>query len=329
MEHFVNVVSGDDLSISATDKQSKFALAYRWAAVHSVTYAMEFFCLSMAKLMVLDRMSNFSTSQQMGLVLKRWDIGGRIVTAVVCVGNAIGIAGNIASAAHLMQASVSFDLASDHYAINNTVDGYKSFNVAKKQLESGAKLYTIQAFCEVAVLWVIVCAFAVVGLACSHRIKATVLAVRKIGSLYVRSREASSVFAEAEVEGLQLRSQILVSTVFVFVAFVLRSAFALIRAVAYQLQDLGNSCPAVKDLCDSTCYNVYTHVSQWMYRTPEFQQSIMLLSSPVALLVALRGMTNKVIAQRELYAAQLGSVSIPSSRIEPVSDGAKNLLSRS
>jgi hypothetical protein len=37
-----------------------------------------------------------------------------------------------------------------------------------------------------------------------------------------------------------------------------------------------------------------------MFRTPEFQLTIMLLSSPVALLVALRGMTDKVITQRTL-----------------------------
>ncbi len=37
----------------------------------------------------------------------------------------------------------------------------------------------------------------------------------------------------------------------------------------------------------------------------EFQVIVVLISSPVALLVALRGMTNKVISQREQYAAQL------------------------
>ncbi len=37
------------------------------------------------------------------------------------------------------------------------------------------------------------------------------------------------------------------------------------------------------------------------------QAVVALISSPIALLVALAGMTNKVIAQREQYAAQLRS----------------------
>jgi hypothetical protein len=309
MQHVISVVIGKNLKTSWTEAMSRYALAYRWAAAHAVSYAIEFFCLSVAKLMVLDRMSSFASSQQIGIAQTRWDTGGRIVAAVVSVGNAIGFAGNIASAVQLKQASDSFQLASDYDAINKTVDGLKSFQVAIKQLESGAKLYTLQAFCEVAVLLVIVISFTIVGVACSNRIKTTLVAVRKIGAKYLRSHQASLVFAQAEVEGMQLRMQILVATGFVFAAFLLRSVFAVMRAVAYQLQDLGNSCPTAHSLCDSTCYNDYTHFSQWMYRTPEFQLTIVLLSSPVTLLVAIRGMTNKVITQRELYSEQMSITS--------------------
>jgi hypothetical protein len=48
--------------------------------------------------------------------------------------------------------------------------------------------------------------------------------------------------------------------------------------------------------CDA-CYNEYTHIHPWMSYTPEFQQVIMLISSPVAQLVALWGMTNKSMLQ--------------------------------
>ena len=53
----------------ANDKQDKFqkasfsALAYRWSDVFFVAYAIEFMCLSTAKLMVLDRMSAFAAPQ--------------------------------------------------------------------------------------------------------------------------------------------------------------------------------------------------------------------------------------------------------------------------
>ncbi len=56
-----------------------------------------------------------------------------------------------------------------------------------------------------------------------------------------------------------------------------------------------------------------------MFRTPEVQLTIMLLSSPLALLVALYGMTNKVIVQSELYVAQLGTTGQPAS---PVASGS-------
>ena len=120
-----------------------------------------------------------------------------------------------------------------------------------------------------------------------------------------RSHPSSAVLAEVASEGAHLRFRILSTTAFVFAAFVLRCVFSVMRAVAYQFQDLGNVCPGSSGLCDPSCYNAYTHFSQWMFRTPEFQLTVMLLSSPVALLVALRGMTDKVITQREQYALQI------------------------
>jgi hypothetical protein len=308
MQHVIHVVTGDDLSTSNTEYAATIALAYRWSSAFVVTYAFEFFCLSVAKLMVLDRMSNFATPQQTGGSNRRWDMAGRILTAIIFVGNAVGLAGNIASAVYFKRASEHFDYASAFYAVNNTVDAVKSFQAALTQLESGAEIFTVQAFCEVAVLLVIVIAFAVVGFACSARIKTTLLAVRRMEAEYLRTHQASPMFAQAQAEGMQLRLRILGSTAFVFAAFVLRSIFAVMRAVAYQMQNLGNSCPGVLNLCDPRCYNEYTHFSQWMFRTPEFQLTVMLISSPVALLVALRGMTNKVITQREIYAIQLGTV---------------------
>ncbi len=54
---------------------SLIALSYSWLAVFYVTYAIEFLCLSAAKLMVLDRMSDFAALQDEG-TRKRWAAGG-------------------------------------------------------------------------------------------------------------------------------------------------------------------------------------------------------------------------------------------------------------
>ena len=70
-------------------------------------------------------------------------------------------------------------------------------------------------------------------------------------------------------------------------------------AIANHLQDLDKVCPestltADQPSCDS-CYNVYTHVAEWIDHTPEFDPLIVLVSSPIALLVALWGMSSKTL----------------------------------
>ena len=84
-----------------------------------------------------------------------------------------------------------------------------------------------------------------------------------------------------------------VTTAVVFVAFVVRSVQSTINAVTRQLQNRGNQCPGVTDLCDPSCHNVFTLIFWWTLFTPEFQVTIVLVSSPLTLLVALWGMTSR------------------------------------
>ena len=84
-----------------------------------------------------------------------------------------------------------------------------------------------------------------------------------------------------------------VTTVVVFVAFVVRSVQSTMLAVARQLQDGATTCPGVTGFCDASCNNVFTHITQWAARTPEFQVTVVLVSSPLTLLVALWGMTSR------------------------------------
>ena len=84
-----------------------------------------------------------------------------------------------------------------------------------------------------------------------------------------------------------------ITTAVVFVSFVLRSVQSTISAVARQLQDGARRCPGVTSLCDPSCHNVFTHINQWAVRTPEFQVTVVLVSSPLTLLVALWGMTSR------------------------------------
>jgi hypothetical protein len=49
--------------------------------------------------------------------------------------------------------------------------------------------------------------------------------------------------------------------------------------------------------CEASCYNVYTLIDGWTLYTPEFESTIVSISPPLTLLVALWGMTSKATLQ--------------------------------
>ncbi len=90
-----------------------------------------------------------------------------------------------------------------------------------------------------------------------------------------------------------------VTTAVVFVSFVVRSVQSTMLAISRQLQDGADGqrrCPGVT-FCDPSCFNEFTHIHLWAARTPEFQVTVVLVSSPLTLLVALWGMTSKQTLQ--------------------------------
>ena len=275
---------------TAAQQSLLFANSYSWRAAFTVTYAIEFLCLSAAKLMVLDRMSVFAAPQGARLQ-KRWAAAGRVVMAAVVLGNAVGLAANAAAAVHYHKAAQAMGTASAYYAANNTKDGKNFHSISQQELQLGGSILSVQSFCEVAVLLLIVVAFAVVGVLSARRVSLALRKVEKmraVQTFYNPSQAESPVFANATTQGRALRRRMLGTTAFVFVTFVLRAAFSTMYAVAYQLREVNKPCPSP---CDE-CYNVFTHMLNWMFYTPEFQVLIVLVSSPVALLVALWGMTS-------------------------------------
>ncbi len=66
-------------------------------------------------------------------------------------------------------------------------------------------------------------------------------------------------------------------------------------AVAFVSRDYDKLCGGGS--CDASCHNVYSHISGWSIFTPEFESTIVLISSPVALLVALWGMASNATLQ--------------------------------
>ena len=127
-------------------------------------YAIEFMCLSAAKLMVLDRMSVLAAGQDEG-TKKRWAAGGHVVMSVVVLGNAVGLAANIAAAVQYQQAAEAAWAESAHYAsnhsdVNSTVSEELRARVFQ-DIQLAGSIVSVQSFCEVAVLLIIVVAFVV------------------------------------------------------------------------------------------------------------------------------------------------------------------------
>ena len=280
MMYLVNGFKGDDSATNA-EKASRFALANNWYSVFLATYAVEFLCMCAAKLMVLDRMMVFAAPPGAGMP-KLWAAAGRVVMAAVVLGNAVGLAANAAAAVHSQKAAQAESTASAYYAANNTEEGHKFDLLSQHEGQLRGSISSVQRFAEVAVLLIIVVAFAVVGTLCAR-------------ILYTRVKPIgvdAGYDAFIATVGRTLRLQMLGTTGFIFVTFLLRSVFSTMLAVALQLRDIDKECPGAKTACDA-CYNEYTHISTWMLYMPEFQQVIILISSPVAQLVALWGMTTK------------------------------------
>ena len=130
MMQLVNGFKGNT-SEDPAEEASLFALAYSWQAAFLVTYAVEFLCLSAAKLMVLDRMSVFAAPEDARLQ-KRWAAAGRVVMAAVVLGNAVGLAANAAAAVHYQKAST--------LAANNSGTEYLSRGATRRTHWISAKV---------------------------------------------------------------------------------------------------------------------------------------------------------------------------------------------
>ncbi len=295
MQVIVNLLSGNDPTPVADGGPPRFkrllfwASASRWRAVFVVTYAFEFLCLSVAKLMVLDRLLVFSGNKS-----RRWVMCGRIIIASVVAANLVGLAGNIAAAVNYERAASFEFAASNEYAVDNGGVGKHLEADGDNVVQLAHYIKSVQAASEVAVLLAIDAAFVVVGVACFRRMRHAV------------SGHTNNPAIQRIHSRLQL--QIVGTTVVVFVAFLLRSVYATMSAVANKLQDTSTACPNnTAGSCSAACYNTYTHMVGWMNRTPQFQLVIMLTSSPLTLMFALWGMTS----QRMLISLRQDGEAVP------------------
>ena len=274
MQFLVTAFTSNIPSLSSAQAYSLSAQSQYWGAAQYVTYAIEFLCLSVAKLLVLHRMADFAVPKSDGLS-RRLAVGGRVVMAAVVLGNVVGLCGNVAAAVISKQDGDLFNTAATAFAANST-EAAKAFLVQANQKNTVSDVVgSVQQFCEVVVLLIIILAFAVVGIASARRLSS---ALRNMNDEHLAA-------------GRQLRRQIVGTAAFVFVTFLLRAVFSFMDAISNALLIQGpiSNC----NNCDPTCNNVWEVIHFWLQFTPEFQLIVVLISSPLALIVALWGMTDR------------------------------------
>jgi hypothetical protein len=171
----------------------------------------------------------------------------RVVMAAVVLGNAAGLAANAAAAFHYHKAAVAQGKASAYYAQNNTKDGLESKSLTSEALLLAAAAVSLQLLCEVAVLLLVIIAFVGVAVFCARHFSTSL-------AIFDAAAQRASM-------GRALRLQMLGTTAFVFVAFVLRSLFSTMHAIAFQLRQFDKGCPG--GVCAS-CQNMYGHIVNWI-----------------------------------------------------------------
>ena len=293
MQHLVNLFNGFDAFRRLDLPQSFlfFAEHFSWRAAQTVFGELEFLFVIVAKLMVLDRMSDFVATSP--ALKQRWRVGGRAVVAVVVVSSIVALAVVIAASLRFQQASQYFREASDFLVFNNITFSSPQLDLARQKVESALEIESNLLVCHAAVLLLVTSLFLAIG----------VLSARRINSMLV-AIDAASATAET---GRSVRLQVVTTTAFVFLALLLRASSSTLWAVAAKSQDTA-SCPVGLSLCDS-CFNTYAHIIHWIAFTPEFFPIVILISSPLALLVALWGMTSKFAFYHLKHSSRAGASS--------------------
>ncbi len=256
MQCLVNLFQGNDPSTLPIQSALLNSVAWRWRAAFTVTYPLEFLCLSVSKLLILDRMVDFVELNDVG-TRNKWHVGRRLGMLVVLVGSLAGFAANAAAAVRFGEAAGTFDASFAEYAGNNTDAGQDLSNQAKRQYQRAVSIASNQYICEVAVLLFIIASFVVAAAACARRIRVVLFSAHD-GSDGTAMQSAVN----------QLRKQILGTVSVVFAAFLLRSCYSTLQASAYFQQNIGINCSP--NFCD-LCYNVHTHITFWLTRTPAIQ----------------------------------------------------------
>jgi hypothetical protein len=277
-----------------------------WMAVASVPYGIEFLCLCCAELMVrsrhcvpfhqnhllhqvLDRLVYFVILAQKPN--NRWLRSvSRVAMFSIAASNVVNLCFMATNANYLSAASSSYSQLvpmvrapdfSDQLLQCLFLDRCRLKEVflsATGDVNQGLRVQSYASVCEGFSLVTILLLFMVSGAYCIRRFNESNTNLKN-----TVGRKNNSV-----------RVRILGAVVTVFVAFLIRSWYAVVLAISRHNNTIrtpfDEDFKRCFDFCNS-CQESGVIVQAWLFYTPEFSVSIMLLSSPLTLLIALWAMT--------------------------------------
>jgi hypothetical protein len=257
--------------------------------VYLLAYPFTFFCLVTAKLLVLDRLTEFSKLK--AHASSRWNLFSRILLWTIFVGNVVGLCCNIAGSVFFLQLADSYEqFASTNVTSNEVVHSSDT----EFKFFKGAQMSGFFFGFEVIMLPLIVIAFFVVGIASVRRIRAAMTNVKTVPLTTMSGDRAvdTEVYGRAPearfTSGHRLKRQIAGTCGILFVSFSIRTAFSFMLAIASVFRKGGAT-----TRCDEGLNGNFAGLMLvWILYTPELFVFVTLLCQPVTLLVTLWGMTS-------------------------------------
>jgi hypothetical protein len=319
-----------DLISEPTPSEKQLVLALRRDSAHAAAVVSIFLPLDLAfviiaQLLVLHRLQSFAIDASQRRV---WDAAGRVFLAAVILVSIVGFCSNIVSAYHYNASALFNNGAMVEWAANNSASGVKKEFQAYISIGTAARIGSVQRFCEVLLVLSVILAFCIVGIkssaVMSSALRTLFTAKKKLEMVRLNLSNANSnpmsahsnvdefsahamvsqeQISNAAEQGQQLQRKVFWTVSFVFSTVIVRSVLNLMYAFSQAFQDGENPCSF--NPCNQ-CRNVYSHIDYWIVYSPVFFSVVMLISSPLALLVALWGMSNvKVLEQMTSAKARL------------------------
>jgi hypothetical protein len=265
------------------------------AAAFFATYSFEFAFAISAFITVLHRVHRLVPNNPHAAP-RHWMLSKRAFLTIIVSGACIGAATNIVAAAFYSMAAQGWSRAGAEWSSNSTAAARNHESDARSALQTAVTIGSVQRYIEALLLFIMIVAFAVVGVGSSRIISAALRALlvteKRLQELPTTARRSSdqALLAQASSQGRRLKRKIVATFIFLFLALLARSSFSFTYALALAFQRTSCEVKTTFVGC-GPCKNDFALILGWILFTPEFQQVVMAISSPLALLVALWGMS--------------------------------------